>query len=634
MGGGFGIVLVLMLVIAVVGARGISGVATRVEKVEGASFFVESISQCRFHVMNYASFQKQEDLDKVHELLRGVKEKAGNFKQTLHDIKNKKQIDDIIRGGADYAKELQVFAEAVKEKPANIKAMAEFAEDAMSMAEEISREFPETGSAKLVEAVLRIRLDAVYYAQKGEERIFKATDNALAHILIKARGIQTQSGNLKLKDEMASFIKNLEQYKRALGEFKNIAAKASKAMVLMKENVAAAENAAIHIEEDQNRKIGTTVSISYKILTIVSGLAVVVGILAAWLITASLTGALNKSVDLARKVADGDLSVTSDLADQKDEMGALGKAINQMTGQLNIMFKDIVGGVSTLSAASTELSAISSQMTAGVEDVSGKSLQMAGATEEMSTNMGSVASAAEQASSSMNIISSGTEEMTVNINEIAEDTVKADSISKEAVTIAESATKAVKELGLAVMDIGKVTETITKISGQTNLLALNATIEAARAGEAGKGFAVVAVEIKELAMQTAGATSEIAQKITGIQDTTDGTIQQIDRISTVIGQVSEIVASISSVMEEQAVSAREIADNVSQASMGIGEISENVSQTSNGASEVASDIAGVNRAVSDMSSASSQVFSSASELSVLAEQLGAKVNQFKLSKDA
>ncbi|WP_227586235.1 methyl-accepting chemotaxis protein, partial [Klebsiella aerogenes] len=65
----------------------------------------------------------------------------------------------------------------------------------------------------------------------------------------------------------------------------------------------------------------------------------------------------------------------------------------------------------------------------------------------------------------------------------------------------------IRALSDAAEKIGQVIELINTIAGQTNLLALNATIEAARAGEAGKGFAVVASEVKQLAAQTARATS-------------------------------------------------------------------------------------------------------------------------------
>jgi methyl-accepting chemotaxis protein len=92
-------------------------------------------------------------------------------------------------------------------------------------------------------------------------------------------------------------------------------------------------------------------------------------------------------------------------------------------------------------------------------------------------------------------------------------------------------------------EIGKVTETISEISSQTNLLALNATIEAARAGAAGKGFAVVAGEIKALAQQTATATEDIKNRISGVQNSTSSGIAEIEKISRVIFEVSDIVGS-------------------------------------------------------------------------------------------
>ena len=86
--------------------------------------------------------------------------------------------------------------------------------------------------------------------------------------------------------------------------------------------------------------------------------------------------------------------------------------------------------------------------------------------------------------------------------------------------------------------IGDVVELISTIAGQTNLLALNATIEAARAGEAGRGFAVVASEVKALAEQTAKATGEIAQQVSGIQAATEESVGSIREISGTIERLS------------------------------------------------------------------------------------------------
>ena len=343
----------------------------------------------------------------------------------------------------------------------------------------------------------------------------------------------------------------------------------------------------------------------------------------------SITRPIQKGTAFAKKMAEGDFRETIPI-DQKDEIGTLAKALNNMVSSLGHMIRDITAGVDTLSSSSTELSAISHQMSSGAEQTSEKSNTVSTAAEEMSANMSSVAAATEQASTNVNMVATASEEMTATISEIAQNTEKAANITEKAVLEAKSASETVDELGKAAREIGKVTESITEISEQTNLLALNATIEAARAGDAGKGFAVVANEIKELAKQAAGATDEIKRKIEGIQNSTDGTVTQIDQISKVINEVNEIVSIIATAVEEQSVTTRDIAGNVAQAAQGIQEVTENVAQSSTVAAEIAKDISDVNDAAREMSNSSSQVNLSAESLSRLAEQLKSMADRFKV----
>lgn len=165
------------------------------------------------------------------------------------------------------------------------------------------------------------------------------------------------------------------------------------------------------------------------------------------------------------------------------------------------------------------------------------------------------------------------EEMSATINEIAKNTEKGQEITNEAVGQTSDASNQIEELGNAAQQIA-----ITDISEQVNLLALNATIEASRAGEAGKEFAVVANEIKELARQTASASGEIIQQVKGIQRSTDGTISQIENITKVVNDVSEIVTTIATAVEEQSITTRDIAGNVAEASQGLSEAGRTTSQ--------------------------------------------------------
>ena len=135
----------------------------------------------------------------------------------------------------------------------------------------------------------------------------------------------------------------------------------------------------------------------------------------------------------------------------------------------------------------------------------------------------------------MQSVASATEEMASSVNEISRQVQESARMASDAVDQAARTNDRVGELSKAASRIGDVIELINNIAGQTNLLALNATIEAARAGESGRGFAVVASEVKALAEQTAKATGEIGQQITGIQAATQELVGAIQEISGTIG---------------------------------------------------------------------------------------------------
>ena len=372
-----------------------------------------------------------------------------------------------------------------------------------------------------------------------------------------------------------------------------------------------------------------------KALKWTTGIVAILGIAAivilALFVTRSIVKPVQGVVTSLTDLSQGEGDLTTRLPDTgNDEVGELARRFNEFMEKLHAMVKDIVKGVETLSTSSTELSAISQQMSSNAEQTSFKSNTVATSAEEMSANMNSVSAAMEQSSTNTNMVATAAEEMTATINEIAQNAEKARTVSVDAVAQAKGAGQQMDELGKAAQAIGKVTETITEISEQTNLLALNATIEAARAGEAGKGFAVVANEIKELAKQTAEATLDIRQQIEGIQGATGTTVQSIEKIGQVIEGVNDIVATIATAVEEQSVSTKEIADNIAQASRGIDEVNENVAQSSRVAQGITTEIGEVNQSSAEMANGSSQVRLSAEELSALAEQLNAMVGRFKV----
>jgi methyl-accepting chemotaxis protein len=256
--------------------------------------------------------------------------------------------------------------------------------------------------------------------------------------------------------------------------------------------------------------------------------------------------------------------------------------------------------VETVSSASTELEASAGVLTKTAERAQEVTTTVAAASEEASTNVQSVASATEELSSS--------------VNEISRQVQESARMASEAVDQARTTNDRVSELSKAASRIGDVVELINTIAGQTNLLALNATIEAARAGEAGRGFAVVASEVKALAEQTAKATGEIGQQITGIQAATQDSVNAIREISGTIERLSEIASTIASAVEEQGAATQEISRNVQQAAEGTHMVSSNIVDVQRGAGETGS--------------ASSQVLSAAQSLSRDSNRLKLEVGKF------
>ncbi len=384
-----------------------------------------------------------------------------------------------------------------------------------------------------------------------------------------------------------------------------------------------------HFTEDARHASQETVATAALLGLLIGAVAILIQVASSLFSLLLIARPIRLMTTAMRSLADGDTEATIPGRTRTDELGAMASAVQvfkdsmlqnraleteakttredgevrRRAGMRSLAdaFEAAVGGiVGMVSAAATEMQATASQLTASAEETATQAHAVMSAAEEASTNVTTVAGSAEELGSS--------------VAEIGRQVARSAQMSGAAVREAEQSAGAVAALREVAASIGDVVNLISNLAGQTNLLALNATIEAARAGEAGRGFAVVASEVKELANQTAKATTEISAKIAAIQTSTHEAAGAIDGISSTIRGIDATASAISSAVSQQEAATKEIVGSVAQASIGTGEVSANIT--------------GVARAAQETGTGAHQVFTASSELARQAERLQAEIQSF------
>jgi methyl-accepting chemotaxis protein len=283
-----------------------------------------------------------------------------------------------------------------------------------------------------------------------------------------------------------------------------------------------------------------------------NGLALLVGIVVAFLVTRSITKPLAEGVRFASAVADGDLTIRIP-GRRKDEVGEVLQAIEDTSMRLRDVIANIWLIANNVNTGSAEVSASAETLSQG-------------ATEQ--------ASSTEEAASSI-------EEMAANIRQNADNSHATENIALKAAADARDGGEAVAEAVVAMKQIAEKIAIIEEIARQTNLLALNAAIEAARAGESGRGFAVVAAEVRKLAERSQEAAGEITQLSKSSVAVAERAGKMLDLLVPDIQKTAEMTQEISAASREQS-------SGTEQINLAIQQLDQVVQQTASASEELAS----------------------------------------------
>ena len=344
-------------------------------------------------------------------------------------------------------------------------------------------------------------------------------------------------------------------------------------------------------------------------------LALLVGIIAAVLITRQITGPLRETLAVVDRIASGDLSQDVRVT-RRDELGVLQQGIARMGVTLRDLISGIRDGVTQIASAAEELSAVTEQTSAGVNSQKVETDQVATAMHEMTATVQEVARNAEQASQAAAAADGEARE--------------GDKVVGEAITqierLASEVARSTEAMGLLQQEsdkIGSVMDVIKAVAEQTNLLALNAAIEAARAGEAGRGFAVVADEVRGLAQRTQKSTEEIEGLVAALQNGTQ-------QVATVMNNSRTLTDSSVALTRKAGTSLENITRTVSNIQSMNQQIAAAAEQQSAVAEEISRSIINVRDVSEQTAAASDETAKSSVELARLGNQLQMMVSHFRV----
>ncbi len=285
------------------------------------------------------------------------------------------------------------------------------------------------------------------------------------------------------------------------------------------------------------------------ILFVLGGVAVAIGVVCALVTTRSITVPLSGALEVAQKVAAGELTSRVSVVG-KDETSALLQALKEMNESLVKTVSDVRSGTETITVASREIASGNADLSSRTETQASSLEETASSMEELTSTVKQNADNARQAN-----------QLAVSASSVAE---KGGSVVAQVVDTMGS----IKESSRKIVDIIGV---IDGIAFQTNILALNAAVEAARAGEQGRGFAVVAAEVRNLAQRSAGAAKEIKGLIGDSVDKVDAGSRLVDEagqtmglIVTSIRQVADIMGEITAATQEQSHGIEEVNQAITQ----------------------------------------------------------------------
>lgn len=318
--------------------------------------------------------------------------------------------------------------------------------------------------------------------------------------------------------------------------------------------------------------------------------------------------------DASLRLANGDFTDVVINVKSRDEIGDMVASFSAMSKMMRDIMEGMKSNIAALSSTSESLSQTVIELSRQVEDDNNQIKGILSAMSQINHTIDAQKRALQSAEAVKEsaLVAEGS-------RDIAGYAVKKmDKITH----IIKDTSDIIDKLGNSSQEIGNIVSVIADIADQTNLLALNAAIEAARAGEQGRGFAVVADEVRKLAEKTTKATTEISDKINGIQQKTQKSVEITRNVKKEVESGVDVINGLSqsfdSIYKHSSV-AVELTEEITKA------INEEMTAVDN----IRSYISALSQSVDQTVETINEERKAASELARMADSFKNQINRFQ-----
>jgi methyl-accepting chemotaxis protein len=540
LGVGFVLVLLLTALVAAIGVWSLQTISQRFDGLKQMSSLNSGLLKVRLLEQEYALHGSPKTADALHAGVDGLVDLANQLKAAsaanvpvMNDVEQslgayRKAFDEFVSLSQAKDLALEMASWSVSSVANNLDVLqAGLADDgAYTLKDSEGKDGAQfIEQASQVSQVSRLMLQAMNEARVRLDQSRKGDDSAQGKIEQASQAL-TQAEQLKttVKDEgyqtvlnevtghIASFNDKLAEYTGLLEQEKTVYQQLHQRAAQVVERVDQA-----YVAEDQSMQA----ELKKNSLLILgsSALALLVGLIAAWVITRLIVAPLRSVIRVAQQIAAGDLSAKVEV-NRRDEIGQLMQAMQQMGEGLSQIVSGLQAGIEQLATSAQSLSAVTEQTNLEVSSQKEETEQVATAMNQMTATVHDVARNAEEAAQAAQTADGKVES---GQQVVRQSMVRIEQLADSAT----SASSSIESLSAEIHNIGTVLGVIKSVAEQTNLLALNAAIEAARAGEQGRGFAVVADEVRALAKRTQQSTEEIERLVSALRSAAQASVQQI-----------------------------------------------------------------------------------------------------------